>query len=231
MPTLNADSHAAAVRHLAAADARMATLIDRVGPCRLGVAAKEAGPSDRPVYKEDHYAGLVDAIVNQQLSPRAAATIFGRVRALGLDDLGRINPAKLLDLPEVRLREAGLSGAKVSFIRDLSARVHRGELVLAALEAQRDDEVIAELTQVKGIGRWTAEMFLIFRLGRLDVLPVGDLGVQKGFVKLFGLRKLPVPERMEKLSRPFRPYRSVACWYLWRLNEEKPAHTTGSSAR
>jgi 3-methyladenine DNA glycosylase/8-oxoguanine DNA glycosylase len=231
MPTLNADPLAAAVRHLATADARMAALIDRVGPCRLGAVAKEEAPSDRPAYKEDHYAGLVDAIVNQQLSPKAAATIFGRVRALGLNDQGRLDPAKLLEVPELRLREAGLSGSKASFIRDLSARVHRGELVLEAFEAQRDDDVIVELTQVKGIGRWTAEMFLIFRLGRLDVLPVGDLGVQKGFVRLFGLRKLPAPERMEKLSRPFRPYRSVACWYLWRLNEEKPAHKTVSSAR
>jgi DNA-3-methyladenine glycosylase II len=223
MSTLNADPHAAAVRHLAAADARMAALIDRIGPCRLGVAALEADREGQPVYQEDHYAGLVDAIVNQQLSPKAARTIFGRVRALGLDDQGRLDPAKLLGVPEARLREAGLSGAKVSFIRDLTGRVHRGELVLSALEAERDDAVIAELCQVKGIGRWTAEMFLIFRLGRLDVLPVGDLGVQKGFVKLFGLRKLPAPERMEKLSRPFQPYRSVACWYFWRLNEEKPA--------
>jgi DNA-3-methyladenine glycosylase II len=223
MPTLNADPHAAAVRHLVAADARMAALIGRVGPCRLGVAAPEAAPEDRSAYKEDHYAGLVDAIVSQQLSPKAASTIFGRVRALGLDEEGRITPAKLLGVPEARLREAGLSGSKVSFIRDLSARVHRGELVLDALSARPDDEVISTLCEVKGIGRWTAEMFLIFRLARLDVLPVGDLGVQKGFVKLFGLRKLPPPERMEKLSRPFRPYRSVACWYLWRLNEEKPA--------
>jgi len=223
MPIPNADSYVAAVRHLAMADARMAALIDRVGACRLGVAASEAAPSAEPLYKEDHYAGLVDAIVNQQLSPKAASTIFGRVRALGLDGEGRLNPAKLLAVPEARLREAGLSGSKVSFIRDLSARVHRRELVLEALEAESDDAVVANLCQVKGIGRWTAEMFLIFRLGRLDVLPVGDLGVQKGFVKLFGLRKIPPPERMEKLSRPFRPYRSVACWYLWRLNEEKPA--------
>lgn len=220
MPTSNTDPHAAAVRHLEAADARMAALIARVGPCRLGVAAPQAGPA---IYTEDHYAGLVDAIVSQQLSPKAASTIFGRVRALGLDEQGRLVPARLLEAPETKLREAGLSGAKASFIRDLSARVHRGELVLDALEALRDDEVVAELCQVKGIGRWTAEMFLMFRLGRPDVLPVGDLGVQKGFVKLFGLKKMPPPpERMEKLARPFRPYRSVACWYMWRLNEEKP---------
>jgi DNA-3-methyladenine glycosylase II len=130
-------------------------------------------------------------------------------------------PEKLLALPEAKLREAGLSGSKVGFVRDLAARVDRGALVLDALEARSDDEVIAELCEVKGIGRWTAEMFLIFRLARPDVLPVGDLGVQKGFVRLFGLRKLPVPERMVKLARPFRPHRSVACWYLWRLNEEK----------
>lgn len=201
----------------------MAALIGRVGPCRLGVGDAERAADPRPIYTEDHFAGLCEAIVSQQLSAKAASTIFGRVRALGLNDAGRLDPSRLLALPELHLRGAGLSGSKVSFIRDLAARVHRRELALDALEARTDEEVIAELCEVKGIGRWTAEMFLMFRLGRPDVLPVGDLGVQKGFVKLFGLRKLPAPERMEKLARPFRPYRSVACWYMWRLNEEKPA--------
>jgi DNA-3-methyladenine glycosylase II len=217
------DPHQGAVRHLAAADPRMGSLIARAGPCRLGVARPEPAPVDgQAPYVEDHYGGLVDAIVNQQLSPRAASTIFGRVRALAINGEGRLDPGRLLQLPDERLREAGLSGAKVRFIRDLSACVLEGRLALEALEARTDDEVIAALCQVKGIGRWTADMFLIFRLGRLDVLPVGDLGVQKGLVRLFGLRKLPAPERMEKLTRAFRPYRSVACWYLWRLNEEKP---------
>jgi 3-methyladenine DNA glycosylase/8-oxoguanine DNA glycosylase len=221
MPNPAADPHAPAVLHLTNADARMAALIGRVGRCRLGIAEPASPESAGPRYTEDHFAGLVDAIVNQQLSPKAASTIFGRVRALGINEQGRLDPGRLLAVPATRLREAGLSGAKVSFVHDLSARVHRGELALHVFESRTDDEVIAELCQVKGIGRWTAEMFLIFRLGRLDVLPVGDLGVQKGFMKLFRLRKLPTPERMVKLSRPFRPYRSVACWYLWRLNEEK----------
>jgi len=220
MTPLPADPHAAAVRHLSLADPRMGALISRAGPCRLAVGG--SAPAATTSYREDHFGGLVDAIVSQQLSAKAASTIFRRVLALASSEEGRLLPGKLLALPEAKLREAGLSGSKVGFVRDLSARVDRGALVLDALDAQTDDEVIAELCEVKGIGRWTAEMFLIFRLGRPDVLPVGDLGVQKGFVRLFGLRKLPAPERMVKLSRPFRPYRSVACWYLWRLNEEKP---------
>jgi 3-methyladenine DNA glycosylase/8-oxoguanine DNA glycosylase len=212
-----ADPHAEAVRHLGAADARLAALIARVGPCRLG--AQTSGP----FHITGHFEGLVEAIVSQQLSPKAAETIYGRVRALALGDDGRLVPARLLALPDERLREAGLSGAKTRSIRDLSEHVARGVIALDRLDALADDEVIATLTQVKGIGRWTAEMFLMFRLARPDVLPVGDLGIQKGFVRLFNLRKMPTAERMEKLARPFRPYRSIACWYLWRLLEEKPA--------
>ncbi len=204
--------HAAAMRHLASADERMAALIARAGPCRLGL--------HRPASysRQDLYVALCEAIVSQQLSPRAADTIFARVLALAPRGF---TPEEVLALPEDQLRGAGLSGAKTRGVRDLSERVARGDLPLEDLAAMDDEAVIAQLTQVRGIGRWTAEMVLIFQLGRPDVLPVGDLGVQKGFVKLFRLRKLPPPDRMEKLARPFRPYRSIASWYMWRINEEK----------
>jgi DNA-3-methyladenine glycosylase II len=240
MTALETHPHDVAVRHLVASDPRMAALVARVGRCSLPVPVAAAAvplpalPREGSArhYEEDHFAGLVEAIVSQQLSPRAASTIFGRVRDLALHPSGRLDPSRLLGLREARLREAGLSGAKTRAVHDLAARVQSGALALETLETGADAEVIASLCEVRGIGRWTAEMFLIFRLGRLDILPVGDLGVQKGFVKLFNLRKPPTPERMAKLARPFRPYRSVACWYLWRLNDEKPvARATGGVKR
>ena len=207
--------HTAALAHLRAADARMAALIDRAGACRLALHDPEQ------VRAQQHFEGLVSAIVNQQLSSKAADTILGRVRALGLDESGVLRPSILLSLPDDKLRGAGLSGQKTRYVRDLCDHVVRSALPLDRLHELDDEAVIEALTAVKGVGRWTAEMVLIFRLGRQDVLPVDDLGVQKGFQKLFGLRKLPAAERMVKLARPFRPYRSVACWYLWRLNEER----------
>lgn len=204
-------THDAAVRHLSASDPRLAALIARVGPCRMGEKAADS----------DHFEGLLSAIASQQLSTKAAATIFARVKALGLDATGKLHPATLLALDEATLRGAGLSGQKARYIRDVCEKVHTGVLALDTLHAHDDEAVIEALCSVKGVGRWTAEMFLMFRLGRPDVLPVGDLGVQKGFMKLFGLRKLPTPEKMVKLAKPFQPYRSAACWYLWRLTEEK----------
>ncbi len=134
---------------------------------------------------------------------------------------GELGPEAVLALPEEKLRGAGLSGAKTRSVRDLAEHVKRGDLALDAIPAMEDEAVVTALTRVRGIGRWTAEMVLIFQLGRPDVLPVGDLGVQKGFQKLFRLRALPVPERMTKLAKPFQPYRSVASWYMWRINEER----------
>jgi DNA-3-methyladenine glycosylase II len=206
--------HRAALEHLSAADERMAALITRAGPCRLAVHDPEQ------VRAQQHFEGLLSAIVSQQLSTKAAQTILGRVRALGLDDTGALSSAKLLTLPDEALRGAGLSGAKTKYVRDLCDHVARDALPLDRLHHLDDEAVIETLCAVKGVGRWTAEMVLIFRLGRPDVLPVADLGIQKGVQKLFGLRKLPPAERMVKLARPFRPYRSVACWYLWRINEE-----------
>ncbi|HSN98241.1 MAG TPA: hypothetical protein VLS89_08080 [Candidatus Nanopelagicales bacterium] len=199
--------HADALRAISVADERMAVLVARVGPCGL-VAGRGGGRS--------HFASLVKAIVGQQLSPKAADTIYARVAALGAG--GQLpEPAGLLEIPEDALRGAGLSGSKARSIRDLAGRVVSGALRLEALDEMGEDAIIDTLSEVRGIGRWTAEMFLIFQLGRPDILPVGDLGVQKGLVRLFKLRKLPSPERMHALMRPFRPHRSVVCWYLWRL--------------
>jgi DNA-3-methyladenine glycosylase II len=204
-------THDHAVRHLSAADERLGALIARVGPCLMGARAAES----------DHFEGLVTAIVSQQLSTKAAATIFARVKALGLDETGKLHPATLLARDEATLRGAGLSGQKTRYIRDVCEKVCGGALALHTLHEMDDEAVIEALCSVKGVGRWTAEMFLMFRLGRPDILPVGDLGIQKGMMRLFGLRKLPTPEKMVKLARPFQPYRSAACWYLWRLTEEK----------
>ncbi|UQA60317.1 DNA-3-methyladenine glycosylase family protein [Polyangium aurulentum] len=207
--------HAEAMRALSLADARLGAVIADVGPCRLGVHT--SGPFHTPGYFES----LVESIVSQQLSVKAADTIFGRVVALGGGKLPP--PAELLVMPEETLRGAGLSGPKIKYLRDLCEKVTTGALVLEELSALEDEAVIERLRAVKGVGRWTAEMFLIFRLGRPDVLPVADLGIQKGMKLLFNLRKDPVPERMEKLAKPWRPYRSIACWYLWRLYERSRA--------
>jgi len=211
MPPTTLEPNEAALRHLADAHEGLADLIRRHGPYRMG------RPNTR-----DHFEGLVQAIVSQQLSSKAADTIYGRVKAIAVDDEGALSAARLLALSEESLRGAGLSGAKLRSIWDLSTRVHEGKLAIEAFGARSDDEVIRELCAVKGIGRWTAEMYLMFCLGRPDVLPLGDLGIRKGMMRLFRLRKLPEPERMVKLARPFRPFRSIACWYLWRLTEEKP---------
>ncbi len=204
------DPHADAVRALSTTDARLAALIERVGPCRLGVAERD------PRRKPDHFTGLVRAIVSQQLSSKAAETIFGRVRASTGETF---DAAAILSVPEPKLREAGLSGAKARYVRGLAEEVHNKRLDLGTLEELDDEGVIDALSSQKGIGRWTAEMILMFQLGRPDVLPVDDLGIQKGMMRLFSLRKMPTKERMEKLARPWRPYRSIACWYLWRLGE------------
>src|SRR5579871_6351686 len=162
------DPHAEALTHLRAADERMAALIDRKGPCKLTVH----GPEPRP---QLHFEGLVTAIVSQQLSSKAAATIVGRVRALGLDEAGALSAPKLLSLPDETLRGAGLSGAKTRYVRNLCDRVVQSALPLDRLHELDDEAVIEALTEIKGVGRWTAEMVLIFRLDRKDVLPVDDL--------------------------------------------------------
>ncbi len=208
--------HAAPVKHLLAADPVMNSIVTRVGPCQLGASTDRGGPA------RDHYGSLVRAIVGQQLSTRAARSILERLHAR----YGGRTPTTrevLSDDPEEMRAAAGLSRSKVAFLRDLAERVESGSLVLEALDALPDEEVAAELLQVKGIGQWTVDMFLIFHLGRPDVLPVGDLGLRKAAMIEYGLRKLPSPERFTALARPWRPWRSVASWYLWASLRVVPA--------
>jgi DNA-3-methyladenine glycosylase II len=201
--------YAKARRSLMRRDPVMRDLIRRHGAC--GLADNQ---------HTDPYKALVHAIMSQQLSSKAAATIARR-----FDDLfgGTFpTPRQVLDMPEEKLRSVGLSGMKVSFVRDLARRVEDGSLRLDAFDAMTDEEVVDALTEVKGIGRWTAEMFLMFRLHRPDVLPVGDLGIVNAIKKQYRLRKTPTPERMIRLGESWRPYRSVACWYLWASLDNKP---------
>ena len=170
----------------------------------------------------DPFVALVHAICSQQLSTKAAATIAGRFDALFG---GRPTPALAARVPDGQLRAVGLSGQKIAYIRDLCHHITTGRLPLEALDAMSDDEVVIALTAVKGIGRWTAEMFLMFRLHRPDVLPVGDLGIVKAVQKAYRLRTSPTPERLTRIGESWRPYRSVACWYLWASLQNKPLVT------
>jgi DNA-3-methyladenine glycosylase II len=192
-----------AVAHLKRADPTLAAVIARVGPCRF-----------EPRAEGTHFEAVARAIVYQQLSGKAAGTIHGRFHALYG---GRApEPDELLATPDDRLRGAGLSRQKVGYLRDLAGRVAAGDVPLGRVELLGDDEVIAALTRVKGVGRWTAQMFLMFRLGRPDVLPDLDLGVQKAIQLAYGRRAMPKPADVLRVGRPWAPYRTVASWYLWR---------------
>ncbi len=194
---------AVAEAHLRVADPRLARVIDAVGPCTM-----------LPRREGTHFAHLARAIVFQQLSGKAAATIHGRVGdVIG----GTMSPDALSAADDKALRGAGLSGGKLRALRDLSERVLDGRLQLENVESLDDDAIIDGMVQVRGIGPWTAQMFLMFRLGRPDVLPVLDLGVRKGAQRMHRLRTLPDADRLERLARPWKPYRSVASWYCWRL--------------
>jgi DNA-3-methyladenine glycosylase II len=195
-------------RMLARRDPILRDLMRRHGPCGLADSQHT-----------DPFQALVHAIISQQLSTKAAATIAARVDAL-LDGLPI--PARVAAVSDAQLRSAGLSGQKVSYLRDLCARIADGSLPLDTLDHMQDEEVIEALTRVKGIGRWTAEMFLMFRLHRPDVLPVGDLGIVKAVQRAYRLRTLPSPTRLLRLGELWRPYRSVACWYLWASLENAP---------
>lgn len=194
-------------RHLMRADPRLAPLIKRIGRCRLPDAGTSAP-----------FAHLVRAILSQQLSGKAANTIHGRVLTL-VEPAGALTPAGLLAVDPPALRAAGVSGPKIAYLRDLAERVHDGRLDLDVLDHASDEEVIAAITAVKGLGRWSAEMFLMFRLNRSDVFPVGDLGIVKGVQKLLGMKRRPAPRTMLRVAEAWRPYRSVAAWYLWRLHD------------
>lgn len=192
-------------QHLAATDPRFAALIERARP--FDVAAQ---PLVRPFHS------LAESIAYQQLSGKAAATIFGRVRALYP---GRkwLDPKLVLATPDEKLRGCGLSGSKTAALKDLAARALDGTVPSGRMLARmKDEEIIERLTTVRGIGRWTVEMLLIFELGRLDVWPVADYGVQKGFAKTFGRKKLPTTKQFARIGEKWRPYRSVAAWYFWR---------------
>jgi DNA-3-methyladenine glycosylase II len=177
----------------------------------------EAGLLSLPVPTETHFGTLVRAITFQQLAGPAARAIHGRLIA-ALD--GDISPERLLALPDEALRSAGLSGAKAASLRDLAAKVLDGTVVLESrrLAHLSDDEIVAQLSSVRGIGRWTAEMFLIFQLRRLDVWPTGDLGVRRGYGLAWGV-PMPTPKQLDALGEPYRPYRSVVAWYCWRAAE------------
>lgn len=198
---------ATAVDTLRAGDPALARVIDQVGPCTI----------HRSRRRGTHFEHLASAIVSQQLSGKAAATIYGRFEALFPDETP--DATRLARLTDIRLRDVGLSRQKVAAIRDLAAHVRADALPLDRIESMLDDEVIAALTQVRGIGRWTAQMFLMFRLGRLDVWPELDLGVQKGAQRILGLRRHPDHRAMTRLGARWAPYRSVAAWYCWRALE------------
>lgn len=192
-----------AVSYLKKADPTMARLIAEVGPCRYEV--KNFGT---------HFDALCRSIIYQQLSTKAAGTIHGRF--LDLFPTQHPTPESLLAIPEEKLRGVGLSRQKLNYLRDLAARVHTGALPLDHLDELPDQEIIDYLVQVKGIGVWTAQMFLMFRLGRLDVLPDLDLGIRNAIKKAYRVRGVPNGKKIQKLGTPWRPYASVACWYLWR---------------
>ena len=189
-----------ALNHLKKSDPILRAIIERVGPCRMEFGLPE-------------FCSLAEAIVYQQLNGKAAVTIFKRFAALAGEPL---TPDGILRLSDERLRSVGLSKQKSAYLKDLAAKTASGELDFARLSGLTDDEVIEHLTQVKGVGVWTAHMFLMFSLRRPNVLPTGDYGVQMAIRKHYKKRKLPKPKDMEKIAKAWEPYRSVACWYMWR---------------
>jgi DNA-3-methyladenine glycosylase II len=177
-------------------------------------------PLDAPTMEP--FAALVRTITAQQISTKAAATIHGRLVALM--PLGT-TPEALVALTDAQMRDAGLSRQKMSYLRDLAVKVMSGELPVATLHELEDEAVIEAIVKVKGLGRWSAEMFLMFRLRRPDVLPVDDLGIVNAIQRLYGLRKKPKPDRIRKIAEAWRPYRTIACWYLWRSLENTPVES------
>jgi DNA-3-methyladenine glycosylase II len=202
-----------AVEHLRGADPTLRELIDRLGP--LDPEARRRG---RPT---DAYGALLRSIVGQQLSTKAARSIYERVTALF--DGRTPTPEQLLAADPEVVRGAGLSRPKVRYMRDLAEHVLSGQLELDRLDELSDERITAELTAVKGLGQWTADMFLIFHLGRPDVLPVGDLGVRRAVEHAYGLPEIPSPEEVERLGERWRPHRSLASLYLWRSLDNQPA--------
>jgi 3-methyladenine DNA glycosylase/8-oxoguanine DNA glycosylase len=205
---------ATAVEHLRASDETLARVIDSVGPFRLQLIGASS-----------IFGALAQAIVYQQLNGKAAAAIFARFRALfpGTDPTAEL----LLAISEEELRGAGLSRSKLLSLRDLAGKTVSGEIpTLAEIRLMEDEAIIERLTSVRGIGRWTVEMLLIFRLGRPDVLPADDYGIRKGFARAFAQGELPARKDVETYGLRWKPYRTVASWYLWRLAEQAPLQSS-----
>jgi len=199
-----------AVEHLKQADRRMAQLIERVGPCTLKLR-----------HEHTIFYSLLRSIVYQQLAGKAAAAILARVDELFPGAL--VTPEQIAEATEERLRSAGLSRNKVLAVKDLAAKTLDGTVPQGnVIDRMSDEEIIERVSQVRGIGRWTVEMLLIFRLGRTDVLPVDDFGVRKGFQRTYRLPDLPTKQQMLKKGEKWKPWRSIASWYLWRAAEQKP---------
>lgn len=192
------------LKHLRRADPVLAAVIEQVGPLQLKLQSRR-------------FESLARAIIAQQISGAAARSIWNRLHVAVRPK--RITAEALARLTDPELRQLGISPQKVSYLRDLQQRVQRREVRLDRLRLLADDEVISQLTQVKGIGVWTAQMFLMFSLGRLDVLPHQDLGIRSAMARLYQLGELPDRDTCEEIARPWRPYATVACWYLWRSSD------------
>lgn len=193
---------------LAAADPALARLIDRVGPCTL-----------RPDRKRTPFQGLVHAVAHQQLNGKAASTILARFRAL-FDAKAFPTPETVADTPAERLTGVGFSRAKASYIHEIARHAVTGALpTRSQMRHMTDDAIVERLTAIRGVGRWSVEMFLIFGLGRPDILPIHDFGVRRGFMLTYGRRKMPDPEAVLRHGERWRPHRTVASWYLWRATE------------
>ena len=194
-----------AERHLKASGRRMAALVEAIGPCKI-------------TYTPPTFESLARSIVYQQISILAARSVYGKLRGACAGD-GALQPSHVLRSSEEELRACGLSSQKARYIRDLAAKTEEGLVEFPRFPSMSDEEVIAELTQVKGIGLWTAQMFLMFSLRRPDIWPTGDLGIRNAVQKLHKLREHPTPAETEARGRKWRPYASIACWYLWRSLE------------
>jgi 3-methyladenine DNA glycosylase/8-oxoguanine DNA glycosylase len=199
-----------AVRHLKKSDPVLSAIIERLGTFRME-------------YDDPSFEAMARSIVFQQLAGKAAATIFARFsnacagrRAGNPDTPFQMTPASVLALTDEEMRACGLSRQKISYLRDLAARTQAGEIDFAHIAQMPEEEVVERLTRVKGIGVWSAHMFLMFALRHPDIMPTGDFGIRAAVKKHYRKRKLPTPAQLLKLSQPWRPYRSVACWYLWR---------------
>ena len=199
------NTHRKAIDHLKKVDPVLAAIIEQVGPYKMG-------------FSELTFHSLAESILYQQLNGKAAFTIFNRFTALAGDPL---TPAGILKLTDAQMREVGLSRQKTSYLRDLAEKTQAGLMEFERMPELSDDDVIAHLTQVKGVGVWTAHMFLMFTLRRPDILPTGDYGIQAAIKKHYKKRKWPKPDVMIKIAKPWAPYRSIACWYLWKSLDVK----------